>query len=191
MSEAVSALNCVEYQGIVQVREMGLRGMVTLRANLDHDRTAAAVKGVTGADMPEARGIVATAQGGVAWMAPDEVLILCPHAEADTVIAAFEDKLKDRHHLAVNVSDARVMFEVSGDAVRDVLAKLTPADLHPDSLKPGEMRRSRLAQVPAAFWFEDETTLRLIAFRSVAQHVFDLLSMAAKPGGEVRYFKTE
>ncbi|MEM7721208.1 MAG: sarcosine oxidase subunit gamma family protein [Pseudomonadota bacterium] len=183
MSDAVSALSGAQYQGIVQVRDMGLQGMVTLKANLDHDRTAAALKGVMGADMPDVRRILPTDQGSVVWMAPDELLVLCPHDQADAVAAGFQKKLKDRHHLAVNVSDARVMFELNGTAIRDVLAKLTPADLHSDSLKPGEMRRSRLAQVPVAFWFEDDTTLRLIAFRSVAQYVFDLLSMAAKPGG--------
>jgi sarcosine oxidase subunit gamma len=38
--------------------------------------------------------------------------------------------------------------------------------------------------VPAAFWIEGEG-FTVVAFRSVGQYVFDLLSVAAAPGGEV------
>jgi sarcosine oxidase subunit gamma len=187
---AVSALDGASYDGIVTVREMGLQGMVSLRGDLSSAAMAKAVKSATGGAMPAPRAVVATEGGAVAWMSPDEVLILCPHAEADATVDALTKALAKAHHLAVNLSDARVMFEVKGEAgaLRDVLAKLTPADLSADSLKPGELRRSRLAQVPGAFWFVDETTLRVIAFRSVAKYVFDLLAMSAKPGGEVGYF---
>ena len=68
------------------------------------------------------------------------------------------------------------------DRVRGVLAKLTPANLHPDALATGEVRRTRLAQVPAAVWLRDEDTAELICFRSVARYVFDLLSNAARQG---------
>ena len=50
----------------------------------------------------------------------------------------------------------------------------------------GTLRRTRLAQVPAAIWFEDEETAFVVAFRSVADYVFALLSNAAK--GEVGYY---
>jgi len=187
---AVSALDGMRYDGFVAVREMGLQGMVSLRGDLTDTGFAAAAKTVLGAEVPGQRAVVETQTGAVAWMSPDELLILCPHEAADAVVAQLDAALAGQHHLAVNVSDARVMFEMTGaaGALRDVLAKLSPADLRADSLAPGEMRRSRLAQVPAAFWFADDTTLRLIAFRSVAQYVGDLLSMSAKPGGEVGFF---
>lgn len=187
---AVSALDGASHDGIVAVREMGLQGMVSLRGDLSSAAMAKAIKTATGGTVPDIRAVVETKAGAVAWMSPDELMILCPHAEADGMVAKLSDALGKQHHLAVNVSDARVMFELTGGAgaLRDVLAKLTPADLRAGCLKPGELRRSRLAQVPAAFWFADDTTLRLIAFRSVAQYVFDLLKTAAKPGGEVGYF---
>jgi len=186
---AKSALDGATAVGSVGVMEMGLQGMVTLRGDLGDSAFQAAVKATLGVDLPDVRAIVPTESGALAWMSPDELLLLCPHAEADAKVASLTEALKDQHHLAVNVSDARVMFELVGEggALRDVLAKLTPADMRPASLAPGEMRRSRLAQVPAAFWFEDEGTLRVVAFRSVAQYVFDLLAMSAKTGGEVRY----
>jgi len=187
---AVSALDGVSYDGFVSVREMGLQGMVSLRGDLTDTGFAAAAKTVLGAEVPGQRAVVETQTGAVAWMSPDELLILCPHEAADAVVAQLDEALAGQHHLAVNVSDARLMFEITGQgaALRDVLAKLTPADLSVDNLKPGEMRRSRLAQVAAAFWFVDDDTVRLIAFRSVARYVYDLLAVSARPGGEVGYF---
>ncbi|MGC1503573.1 MAG: sarcosine oxidase subunit gamma, partial [Sulfitobacter sp.] len=49
-------------------------------------------------------------------------------------------------------------------------------------------RRTRLAQVPAAFWMPDAETVQIICFRSVAQYVFDVLNVAAQCGSEVGAF---
>lgn len=186
MSNAVSALQGVEEVGFAQVKELGLVGMVTLKADLSSAATKKAVKAAVGFDLPKARGMTGeNVDNAVAWMAPDEVLILSAHAEADAVVAGLTKALAKHHHLAVNVSDARAVFSVEGRDVRDVLGKLTPADL--SALEPGEMRRSRLAQVPAAFWITDQSHATVICFRSVAQYVFDLLVTASKDGGQVGF----
>lgn len=182
MSDRMSAMAGAASDGIVRVAEAGLRGMVTLKA--DPDKAAAAVKAVTGQDMPAKRAIAEGAMS-LAWMAPDEVLILCDHAMADTVVADLVGRLGPIHHLAVNVSDARAVFTLDGAAAKDVLGKLTPADL--SKLAPGTMMRSRIAQVPAAFWISGLEQITLICFRSVAQYAFDLLTTAALPGGEIGY----
>ena len=186
MSEiAVSALSGASASGLVEVREMGLQGMVTLRADLSD--AAKGVKSATGAAMPGTREISSGKDCAVAWMSPDELLVLCAHGAAEQMAAALQDALKGQHHLAVNVSDARAMFSLTGEAgaVRDVLAKVTPADMA--ALAPGEMRRTRLQQVPAAIWLESETEARVVCFRSVAQYVFDLLALLAQDGGAVGY----
>lgn len=189
MSEARSALPGAEADGLVAIREMGLQGMVMLRGDLAE--VAGAVREVTGADMPPTRGIVRGDGASVAWMSPDELLILCDHGAAEELVARLTEALAGRHHLAVNVSDARAMFALTGGrgALRDVLSKITPADMSADALKPGEMRRTRLQQVPAAIWFESETEARVICFRSVAAYVFDLLAMSARDSGPVGFHR--
>lgn len=187
MSEMkVSALPGVAAEGAVTVREMGLQGMVSLRADLD--AAAGAVKAVTGAAMPGVRAVTAGEGGRLAWMSPDEILILCDHGAADDLCARLTGALGGMHHLAVNVSDARAVFGLSGStgALKDTLAKIAPADM--GALGPGEMRRTRLQQVPAAIWFESETEARVVCFRSVARYVFDLLAISAREGGEVSYY---
>ncbi|WP_026757741.1 sarcosine oxidase subunit gamma [Sediminimonas qiaohouensis] len=192
MSEAASALSGAAYEGgLVRVADAGLQGMVTLRGDLEAEAIRAAVREASGCDMPGQRAITAEGDAAVAWMAPDEVLILGPHARAGDTCAALEAALQGQHHLAVNVSDARALFTVTGEdaAVREVLAKLAPVDLSPGAFGPGDFRRSRLAQVPGAFWMPQAGVMRVICFRSVAQYVFDLLCTSAAPGSRVGYFE--
>ena len=188
MSDQKSALPEARHDGPVTVTEAGLRGMITLKGDLASTALKNAATAVAGVDMPGARGINAAGNKGLAWMAPDELLILLPHGDTGSALSQIADTLKDEHHLAADVSDARAMFTLEGPAIRDVLAKLTPADLSPAALQPGELRRTRLAQVPAAFWFETETTAHLICFRSVAAYVFGLLANAADPAAPVDHF---
>jgi sarcosine oxidase subunit gamma len=116
---------------------------------------------------------------------------LCPYAEVSDRLDALSDKLGATHALAVNVSDARAVFRVSGPAAREVLDKLCPVDLSPEVFKPGMFRRTRMAQVAAAFWMDDDESLRIICFRSAAEYVFGLLKAAAAPGSGVGYLVSD
>jgi sarcosine oxidase subunit gamma len=184
MSEAVSALNGAVFEGYVKVSEPGLRGMVALRADLSLPKVKAAVKKVAGVDVPGMRKIALKDGKGAGWMSPDELLILVPYAEAGATVEALSTALKGVHHLAADVSDARATFRVEGEAAREVLAKLSPTDMAPDRFAEDELRRTRLAQVAAAFWVEDGG-FTVVCFRSVAAYVFELLKLSATPGGEV------
>ncbi len=188
MSDAVSALSGAEYEGYVVVREVGLQGMVTLRGDLAATKVKSAVKKVAGVAVPDVWSVALSGDKGVAWMSPDEVMVMVPYSEAGATVAALDKALKGQHFLAVNVSDARAVFEVKGAAVREVVAKLAPVDMAPEAFKPGQFRRTRFAQVAAAFWMVDEETVRVVCFRSVAEYMFNLLKDAAEPGGEVGFF---
>jgi sarcosine oxidase subunit gamma len=190
MSEASSALPGASFAGLVRIEEAGLRGMVTLRADLKAAAVAKAVKAAIGVEMPGVRRAVVSGGKGALWMSPDELLLLLPHGEVSGAVAALSKALAKSHHLVAEVSDARAVFRLTGDpdALREVLAKLTPADLAPGVFEPGEVRRTRLGQVAAAFWIEDGG-ITLVCFRSVARYVFDLLSNAAAPGAEVGYWR--
>ncbi len=162
--------------------------MVTLRGDLASAGLKKAVRNLTGVAVPK-RGQARIADGhGILWMSPDELLIFCPYAEAAQSVERIQSGLDGVHALVADVSDARSVFTVAGVGAREVLAKLTPADVSPDAFGAGMVRRSRLAQVPAAFWLQDDDTITVICFRSVAGYVLDLLSSAAAPGGEVEYF---
>ncbi len=160
------------------VAAAGPRGMITLRGDLSDAVLAAAVRSVAGVDMPAPRRIVVRGARGAAWMSPDELLILCPYAEAAATVAALDAALAGEHALAVDVSDARATFTISGARASDVLRRLSPADI--DRLAEGEIRRTRIAQVAGGFWRSGPDQITLVTFRSVAGYVMDLLSAAAR-----------
>ncbi len=187
MSKA-SALMGARSDGATMVEEMGLRGMITVKGDLSDTDLKNAVTGTSGLDFPAQRQISTVEERALAWMAPDELLLLCPHDEADQMVATISGHLAGQFATVINVSDARAMFRVSGPDAREVLAKLAPVDLHPDSFGPGEMRRTRLAQVAAAIWQSDDDEFLVVCFRSVAQYVFDILSLSAQDGSDVGYF---
>ena len=189
MSEAVSALKGARYEGRVSVSEAGLTGMVLIRGEID--ATAQAVADATGCGVPDTLGIDMGDAASVAWMSPDELLVICDYETAPELARTLAEALDGMHALVANVSDARAVFALDGDdgALRDVLAKLTPADLAPDACPVGMIRRTRLAQVSAAIWFTEPGSARVICFRSVATYVFDLLTTAAADGGRVGFFE--
>lgn len=156
-------------------------GMVSLRADLADPRVAAAVGSAAGVPVPGRLRIEGTGARGAAWMAPDELLLFVPRDEAPAALARLAADLADLHHLALDVSDLRAALLVPGPGARETLAKLTPADLHPDAFAPGAFRRSRLGQVAAAFWLEGDGA-RVLCFRSVADYALALLRQSARDG---------
>ncbi|THD84495.1 sarcosine oxidase subunit gamma [Aliigemmobacter aestuarii] len=182
MSEPVSALGGATHQGFATIREIGPLGMITLRAKPDVKGLAAAVKAVTGTALPAQRRIEVNGDRAAGWMSPDEYLLILPYADVAAGLAALAAKLKGEHHLAVDVSDARAVFRIEGAKADQVLAKLSPVDLA--RLEPGELRRSRAAQVAAAFW-KDGEGYTLVSFRSVAGYVMGLLTHSAQTGSEL------
>ena len=156
--------------------------MITLRGDLSADAVVKAATEATGQDMPEQLRANVEGQSGLCWMSPDELLVLVPYGQVEAKLAEMTATLGSEHSLAVNVSDARAVFRVSGAHAREVMAKVAPIDLSKDGFEPGQFRRTRLAQVAGAFWMESDDSFRIICFRSAADYVFKLLKVAAQPG---------
>ncbi len=185
MSDPLSALAGARYAGLATIEEAGLQGMITLRGDLSSKTLQKAVKAATGAAVPQTRRIAVSDTGAVAWMSPDELLLLVPYAEVVDKTAALTDALSGDHALAVNISDARAVFTLSGAGAREVLGKICPVDFDVSAFKPGDFRRTRMAQVAAAFWLDEAETFHIVCFRSVAQYVFNLLMASAHPQSKV------
>lgn len=170
------------FDGYVMVQQVSARGMVSLRGDLASAKLKTAVKKLTGLAVPKTGEINQNSKFATAWMSPDELLILTPFTQSAPATAALASALRASHHLAINISDARATFTLTGAQASEVIAKLSPAQI-----TPGQFRRSRLAQVPVAFWFSKPDQITLIAFRSVADYVFALLKTAAHPDSQVDY----
>lgn len=157
-----------------------LRDMVTLRADLSDAAVASAVKAAVGSEMPDVRKATETAL----WMSPDELLLLTPYGEAGATVSKLTDALSGVHHLAVDVSDARTMFKLEGDAAREVLAKGAPVDLARDKFAKGDLRRTRISHIAAAFWQSGDNpdVFEIICFRSYATYLWEWLEESSREG---------
>ena len=182
MSDPVSALGGMSYSGFAEIRAIGPIGMISLRARPESPDLAKAVKAATGLALPEIRHIVTKGDHAIGWMSPDEWLLLMPYAEVQGALKKLHKALSGKHFLAVDVSDARAVFRIEGARAAEVLIKLSPVD-HA-TLAPGELRRTRAAQVACAFWRDDDG-YTLVSFRSVAAYVMGLLRHSAQPGSEL------
>lgn len=166
-------------EGYVSLTEVAPPGMVTLRC-----RDAAVMAGAleeVGLGLPGRRGRVATATGEALWMSPDEILLVVPRESVARLIPSLTEALASAQALVVDVSDARAMFRLTGGGAREVLSKLSPAEL-PEA---GEVVRSRIGQVAAAFWPTGGAEITVVVFRSVSQYARDMLAHAARRGSEV------
>ncbi len=142
-----------------------------------------ALGGMRGAALPERGRIVSANGGAVAWMSPDEWLLLCPRERTAGLLERLSRELAGEHHLLADVSDARAVFTLSGPGWREALARLGPADVSPAGFGAGMFRRSRLGQVAAAFWISGPDELRLFCRSSVAGYMEALLEGAARGEG--------
>lgn len=185
MSEPVSAWPGARYDGLARIEETGLRGMITLRGDLSSRPVKSAATGVTGAKMPGPGQIAFGKSGAIAWMSPDELLLFCPYEVAPAMVDKAAAALGSAHGLAIDVSDARAVFRIAGPSAREVMGKLFPVDFAPGAFEPGRFRRSRMGQIAAAVWMEEDGSFGIICFRSVADFAFGLLKEAAMPGSAV------
>ncbi len=167
-------------------RQIPGRSMVMLRGDLGDSELAARLASAIGAKLPRAGQIVRKGGIEVAWMSPDELLVM-PANGASKTVDAVNKALKGLHVLVADVSDMRVEVEISGP-VRDILAKGTPSDMSPGSFGIGEFRRSRIGQVQAAFWLVDDVTARIICRRSEAEYLNRWLELAIADGSELRFY---
>lgn len=183
----VNALGGARYEGFATITEAPPQGMITLRGDPADAALRDVVRREAGLDMPAPRMVLGDSDDrAIAWMAPDELMLLVPHGKATALTDRLQAGLEGSFALAVEMSDARALFAVEGPQAHAVLAKLCPVDFA--EFTPGEIRRTRCAQVAAALWMAAPGRFRLICFRSVARYVFDLLAQSARPGGEVGRF---
>jgi len=187
MSDPRTALQGAHFTGEISVTDAGLIGMVAIRGDLSDADFRATVAEVTGHTVPDVRKMSGDANGGLAWMSADELMAFCAYSDAYILADRLQAALGDAHHMVSVLSDARAVIRLHGATVRDVLAKGAPVDLAPGQFEPGDIRRTRLGQVAVAFWLTGQDSAELVCFRSVADFVFDWLSVAGAADSAVGY----
>lgn len=129
----------VALSAMPQVTQIGLRGDGEDRAFLQ------AVEGVLGFALPIQPNTTASSESATAfWLGPSEWLLCLPGA-VDRWIAPLSEALAGQQHAINDVSESRVRIRVAGPRARELLAKGTSLDLHPDAFAAGGCAQSTLA----------------------------------------------
>ncbi len=121
--------------------------------------------------------------GGVSfiWSGPGHWLIEC----ADTAIG-MDDVLTSVAGLAsvFEQTDSRVVLELSGPRVRDVLAKGMPVDLHPASFQFGDVAVTSASHIGVQLWqCAASPAYRIAVARSFFESFWHALAMSASEYG--------
>lgn len=192
MSEAVSVLAGVSARdACIGIEDTGLRGQLMLKGDLGDAKVGEAVREIAGVGVPGVWQVAFAGDRGAVWMAPDELLLLVPYAEAPAAVVRLDEMLSGmqpaRHHLALDVSDMRAVLRLTGPLVAEVLAKGVPCDLSDRAFPPGSARRTTTAGIAVALWRLEAELWEIVAFRSYAGHLMAFLEDGARPGSEVGF----
>lgn len=172
-----------EAQPLAQILEAGPTGLIALRGALAEPGVAAAVEAAVGLSVPQPRKVLQKGARAVAWMAPDELLLLLPPDALPDALAAARAALGDSFVTLADVSQGRVLLRICGPRADEVVMKLCPVDIA--RLPPDELRRTRAAQISVGLLRGSDAEIWLFCARSVAAYARTLLETAARPGGEV------
>ena len=185
MSKLQTQDNPADFEGIARISQVSGLGMLTLRGDFSDKKFQTGLKKATRLSPPGTRQIEQAGALSLAWMSPDEALLIGPEEEVSEILPLLETALNSCHAMVVDVSDARAVFAISGGAARSVAAKLAPVDMRVTGFPVAEIRRTRFGQIAAAMWLPAEAEIRVICFRSVARFMFKQLCVAAAIGAEV------
>ena len=156
-------------------------GLLNLRGTEDVCRR---FNGVLGLELPQTPN-TATANGRVTamWLGPDEWLIRTDDGNEPALSAALLEAVRGRHAAVTAVSDAYVIFTVSGQDARAVLNQGTGIDLHPRSFNPGTCVRTSLGKTGVILHQPgDKPYYDVYAWRSYANYLSMWLDKAAGTG---------
>jgi sarcosine oxidase subunit gamma len=138
---------------------------------------AAALADALGVALPEPNKRAVQDEVSFLWSGPDSWLVMSADSRLENRLAA-----KGRAFAAVtDQSDGRAIFMVSGDSVRDTMAKLVPIDLHETVFGPDDAALTLAGHIPVQIWRE-EGAFALACFRSYAGALHHALLEAAGEG---------
>ena len=113
------------------------------------------------------------------WCAPGDWLVAVPAGAGATELAALSADTDELPAVATAGTDSRVLLRLDGARLRDVLARGTTLDLHPQQFGDRQCAVTRLAGVPVLLLAEGDEML-LLACRSLAAYLLEWFRAASQ-----------
>ena len=127
-------------------------------------------------DAPSPNTATAWRDRDVLWLGPDEWLVVAPDAAAG-IARELESALAGRHHAVLDVSAARIAFDLVDALER--LATGCPIDLDPSRWLPGMCAQTLFGRVEVLLHHRDARTTRVFVRPSFAGSFLRSLAEAA------------
>ena len=160
---------------------------INLRGDANDSVFKDAVQTVAGCGFPgEANTVSRSATGdrSIAWLGPDEWLLVGGEGEGPALCADLAASLTGRHASTLDVSANRMIIEVSGSGARDLLAKGCSLDLHSREFAADDCAQTLLAHVQIILeQVDDAPTFRIYVRPSFSRYLADWLLKAAAGSG--------
>lgn len=160
-------------------------GHVNLRGDPGNARFVLAASRVIGAALPIAANTVA--RGGdnvVYWLGPNEWLIVTPSDREVGIVRELREVLAGEFVAVTEISGGQTVIALRGNAVRDLLAKGCPLDLHPDEFAVDHCAQSHLAKAPILVRrMNEKHHFEIVVRRSFADYLWNWLEDAGEEYG--------
>jgi sarcosine oxidase subunit gamma len=181
---AARAKTSPDHAGVV-ARERAFLGHLNLRGDSEDPRFAAAVSAVLVCGLPIVANTVSEAPGNaVYWLGPNEWLIVTAGERRAAVESELRTALADLFVAVTDLSGGQTVVLLRGRAIRDVLAKGCPLDLHPRAFSAGRCAQSHLAKAPILLrQTDDQPSFEIVVRRSFADYFWLWLEDAAAEYG--------
>jgi heterotetrameric sarcosine oxidase gamma subunit len=170
---------CADATGlsIVEWSDIAFASVVAKRGK--RDALVSAVETAFGVALPQGPRRVTKSAITFAGTGPEQWIA---SGEVDGLAAKIRSRLGP-FAAVTDQSDARLVLQLSGMRVRDVLAKGVPLDLHPKVFKIGDVATTLVAYIGVQIDRIDEATWQLTAPRSMAGSFWSWLSASAAEFG--------
>ena len=169
-------------QRIVVRRKVDL-AYINLRGDPADGTFVVCIRTVLGFDLPGIPNTVGEGDDVVAyWLAPTEWLLVMPAERENAIASGLRDALADQFASVVEVSGGQVALLLTGNRVRERLAKGCPLDLREDAFAIGQCAQSHLGKAPVLLR-PIADGVELILPRSFADYLWQWLESAVQEYG--------
>jgi sarcosine oxidase subunit gamma len=184
------------WAGIAEAGQIGVAGrpgvtaltlsdlaLATLIAPADSAELQRATNRLIGLDLPRTPRVALSSTHGLAWAGPDQWLLIARQR------AGFSDLLASLSKEAAvsDQSHARAVLRVSGERVREVLAKGSMVDLHGSVFPVGATALTSFAHIGVQLWRIDDgpegAVFEILVARSMAGSFWSWFSASAAEFG--------
>lgn len=153
-------------------------GHINLRGDPANSRFREAAEKALGQELPTEPNTVSAADVTICWLGPDEWLVLADAGNTTALSRSLQDSLKGQHFAVNVVSGGQIALELSGERVREVLAKGSTLDFHPKVFVQGLCAQSGLAKASVLFAMTGENRMLIVVRRSFSDYLVSWLMNA-------------